>query len=274
MSLSKPPVIQTWITFTFASDEEGRKWDLPGATEFLSLYRDSLPVQAVLYQTEFQFQDLSPYQRTEIVKQETQLDSVKAHNQEGTHWLQIAKDRLVCNRTRGKGAYLGYESLRDEALSKLSKYVLFFRPSRLRTAELHYVDLIEIPIPPEGKLDLEQYFDLRVHLPETYGPTWYFSTRLFLSPKIPGITLEVKFESQPPVPNSNTFRFQFDWHIGCSKIGVFDQQVVKERLDKAHDCLKDYFRASVTDKTWELFQPVDGGDDVVRSSGESPSGPA
>jgi uncharacterized protein (TIGR04255 family) len=257
VKLNKSPVIQTWISFTFMPAAQKRPWDLPTASEFLSRFDSSFTHREAIFETEYEIQDLSPAHMPKIVNREYQLDNVKARNEESTHWLQIADNRLVYNRTRGEGAYLGFESLRDEALRKLLEYVEFFQPSSLRTAELHYVDLIEIPIPADRHLELEQYFKLRVEIPSVYGPTWYFSTRLFLRPPIEGDILEVKFTSEPPVPEANTYRFRIDWHMACSGIKVFDQEVVRERLDKAHDCLMTYFKASVTERTWALFQPSD-----------------
>jgi hypothetical protein len=45
----------------------------------------------------------------------------------------------------------------------------------------------------------------------------------------------------------------------CGNISVFDAETVKQRLDQAHDCLMTYFRASVTERTWALFQPSEEG---------------
>lgn len=240
-------------------NEQNRPWNLRAASDFLARFAVSLPHQDAFFQDQYEIQDISPTQLPNIVSRETKLDKVRVRNEDGTHWLQLADDRIVYNRTRGEGVYLGFSSLRDEALGKLSEYVDFFRPSRLRSAELHYVDLIEIPIPPEGNLDLEEYFNLCVKIPNDFGPTWHFSTRLFLRPPIDGDILEVRFQSEPPAPGASAYRFRIDWHMVCSGITVFDRGVVEKRLDQAHDCLTAYFKASVTERTWVLFQPSEEG---------------
>jgi uncharacterized protein (TIGR04255 family) len=259
MKLNNPPVTQTWIGFTFEQAPVKRPWDLRAADEFLSRFESALPHREAIFATQYEIQYISPTRRPKIVDREDQLQQVKARNPEGTHWLQVAEDRMVLNRTRGSEGYLGFESLLEEALGKLSEYVEFFQPSGLRSAELHYVDQIEIPIPPGGKLDLQKYFRLRVEIPDAYGPTWYFSTRLFLYPPIEGDILEVRFQSEPPDPAAQAYRFRIDWHMVCSGVATFDHEVVKRRLVQAHDCLADYFKASVTERTWALFEPSEEG---------------
>jgi uncharacterized protein (TIGR04255 family) len=259
VKLNNPPVSQTWIGFSFDSDHDKRPWDLQAASEFLARFEASLPHREATFETQYEIQEISPGRRPKIVSRDTQLERVRARNDDGTHWLQLADDRMAYNRTRGEGVYLGFESLRDEALSKLSEYVQFFRPSKLRSTDLHYVDQIEIPIPPSKKLDLQEYFKLRVEIPDEYGPTWYFSTRLFLRPPIEGDNLEVRFQSEPAIPDASAYRFRIDWHMVCSGIADFDEETVKQRLDQAHDCLTAYFKASVTERTWALFQPSEEG---------------
>lgn len=256
MRLNNPPVTQTWIGFTFDYGDHERPWTIQAAREFLARFGPSLPQQEALFERQFEIQEISSAHQPKIVGRRDQLETARARNEEGTTWLQIAEDRLVYNRTRGDGVYLGFESLRDEAVSKMREYVEFFDPTGLRSAELHYVDQIEIPIPPDGRLELEEYFKLRVEIPSEFGPTWYFSTRLFLRPPIEGDNiLEVRFQSEPPIPDVSAYRFRIDWHMVCLGIGGSDSEAVKRRLDDAHDCLTRYFRESVTERTWALFQP-------------------
>jgi uncharacterized protein (TIGR04255 family) len=259
VKLNHPPLSQTWIGFTFEPSDQKRPWDLGTASEFLDRFSEALPKGQAFFETQIEIQDISLARRPRVVGRETKLDKARVESEDGTHWLQLADDRMTYNRTRGEGVYLGYESLRDEALAKLSDYVAFFRPPSLRAVELHYVDLIEIPIPPEEKIDLADYFKLRVEIPDEYGPTWHFSTRLFLKPPIDGDILEVRFQSEVPNSELESYRFRIDWHMSCSGIGEFKNDAVRQRLDQAHDCLTSYFKASVTERTWALFQPSDEG---------------
>ena len=141
----------------------------------------------------------------------------------------------------------------------MENYRNFFHPSELEKVELHYVDQIEVPIPTDRDFRLEDYFRLHVVSPPEFGPTSYFSTRLFLLTPTVGDILEVEFESEPPTPDAQSYRFRIDWHMVCSGVKVFDPDVVGARLDQAHDYLTRYFRSSVTDQTWALFQPTDEG---------------
>jgi uncharacterized protein (TIGR04255 family) len=259
VKLNNPPVIQTWIGFAFAPGPQKRTWDLQTADDFLSRFESSLPLREAIFERQYAITEISPSHQPQVVSRKTKLDKARARNKASTHWLQLADDQIVYNRTRGDEPYLGYESLRDEAVGKLSEYVDFFRPVSLLHAELHYVDLIELPAPPERKLVLDDYFRLRVEIPEVFGPTWHFSGRVFLSPPVDGDILEVKFQSELPSPDTAMYRFRIEWHMVCAGIASFEPEVVKGRLDQAHRCLLDNFRASVTDRTWESFQPSDEG---------------
>ena len=259
VKLESPPVIQTWIGFTFEPSSQKRLWNPESALEFLALFESSLPSREATFSTQYEIQELSLTQNPTVVRRERQLDKASARNRDGTHWLQLADDRLVYNRTRGEAVYLGFDSLRDEALDKLADYVNFFKPLGLRSTELHYVDLIEIPIPADKDFDLRDYFNLRVEIPPDFGSVWYFSTRIFLRTPINGDILEVKFESVPQNPDAETYRFRIDWHLECTKIESFDGDMVKRRLDQAHGCLTDYFKKSLTKRTWSLFQPSEEG---------------
>lgn len=258
MRLNNPPVIQTWIGFKFTSGEQRPPWDLDTADDFLLRYEDRLPHREAIIETTFQIQQFSNTRQRPRFSHKNKLDKARARNEDESHWLQVADDRMVYNRMRGD-SYLGFESLRDEALSKLADYVAFFRPAALSTVELHYVDLIEIPTPSDRKIELEDYFHLRVEMPKEFGTTWHFSTRLFIQPKVSDSVVEVNFQSIKPDEESSVFRFQMDWKFTCLNLGSWDREIVQRRLDQAHTCLLNYFRASVTEKTWQLFQPTDEG---------------
>lgn len=259
MKLHNPPVIQTWVGFAFEPALSSRcNWTLEAADEFLSRFESSLPRRETVFETSYEIQELSPRHRPRVFRNDPQLDRVRARNEQGTEWLQLARDRMVYNRTRGEGAYLGYSSLRDEAIKKLSEYVAFFQPRRLRSAELHYVDLIEIPRPPSDQsLNLQDYFLLRVEVPgdEGIGTIASFSTRLFLRPPLPGVTVEIRFQNLPPTAKPELYRFRIDWHLVLGEIASFDPVDVGHQLDEAHDYLSLLFKASLTDKTWAMFQP-------------------
>jgi uncharacterized protein (TIGR04255 family) len=255
LKFNNPPVTQTSIGFTFEQGEFGRPWSADSALAFITQYKSTFPRFEASYQRRVDIQEVSPDRLPKIVNQEITADYFRAFNDERTDWLQIARDKLVRNRTRGGGAYLGYNSLRDAALGNLAAYVEHFRPAGLQSAELYYVDQIDIPIPAEKKIELKQYFELRVEIPPEFGPVSHFSTRLFLSPGGASDVVEVKFQSEPSIPEANAYRFRIDWRMICSEIAVFDAEVVKQRLDAAHDRLSSLFRKSLTLKAFALFEP-------------------
>ncbi len=159
------------------------------------------------------------------------------------------------NITSGGADYPGYPYLRDEAVAKLADYIAHFRTEAVRHAELHYVNLIEIPRPHDGNIKIEDYFKLRLEFPDTYGPASHFSLNVLLGTDIPDDILEVRIRSELTNEEADRNRFRSDWHIRCAKIASTESSVLRCRLDAAHDCLVKYFRDSVTDLTWELFKP-------------------
>lgn len=42
-----------------------------------------------------------------------------------------------------------------------------FQPAKIIAAVLHEVDIVEIPLPPDGQIQLDDYFSLIKDLPET-----------------------------------------------------------------------------------------------------------
>ena len=254
MKLNNPPVIQTWIGFKFVPGQEKPPWNMDTAAGFLRRFEGQLPHLEAIIETTFQIQPYSDPRGLRRLRGEDRLDRARARNEDQSHWLQLADDHMVYNQNRAE-TYLGFETLRDEAISKMVDYIEFFRPGGLATVELHYVDLIEIPVPPDGKVDLEDYFRLRIEIPAKFGVVWHFSTQVFIRPEAGDSILEVKFESIKPEEGAGTYRFRLDWHFLCINIESWDRESVRGRLDEAHTCLLDYFRSSVTEKTWQLFQP-------------------
>lgn len=255
MKLKNPPVIQSWIGFQFSPGPAKPKWELKTADAFADLYKETLPECEAIIETKFQIQHVTGKPQRPKITPEDSLDKLRARNADQTRWLQLADDHMVYNQMRGD-SYPGFESLRDEALLKLADYVDFFKPASLRAVELHYVDVIEIPAPADQRIQIQDYFKLRMEVPEQFGLTWYFSTQaLIRPPEGESGVLHVRFQALKPTPEK--FPFRLDWHYVCLNFPTWEREVVCRRLDQAHTCLVDYFRAAVTDKTWQLFEPSD-----------------
>ena len=255
MKLDNAPVTQTWIEFTFTPSPQKREWSQAAAHEFMRNYHESFKRYESIFEETVHIEEVSPSQTPRLVKRESVLDRIRARDEESIRWLQLADDRLVLNVMRGKTGSPDYRSLREDALAKLEDYVAFFRPAGLEQTELHYVDVIEIPRPSDDRLDLDAYFNLGVRLPDAFGPAQHFLLHVSLRPPAEEDNVEVRFQSEPPEPDSATYRFRVDWHAVCANVGALDRGVIGDRLNRAHDRLFEYFKASMTPKAWELFQP-------------------
>jgi hypothetical protein len=102
---------------------------------------------------------------------------------------------------------------------------------------------------------LEEYFNLRVELPEAFGTSVYFALRTWLKLPDTDNLLEARIESVPTGPDSSVDRFKAEWRYRSVDIRSNDPDLLRTRLDQAHASVLDCFRASMTEKTWELFLP-------------------
>jgi uncharacterized protein (TIGR04255 family) len=255
LKLENPPVIQTWIGFRFSPSPKKKEWDRINAFEFLSRYRESLEHIEALYDETVHIEQVSLHHSPKV-KREIALNRIRARDEASSRWLQIADDQMVFNVMRQGQASLNYSVIRDESLAKFDDYVAFFQPSFVDRIELHYVDLIEIPKPQSGKLNMEEYFKLRVEVPDEFGATWHFALRAFLLPTEQEEIVEVRFQSEIPEPDSEFYCFRTDWHCTSINIRSLERSDLAKRLDSAHAQLLKCFRESVTELTWDLFKPV------------------
>jgi uncharacterized protein (TIGR04255 family) len=211
----------------------------------------------VISSTNYEIREISPKDPPQITRRDVTLDHVRARNDDETFWVQLADDQLLFNVARGSGEYPGFEHLLCQALAKLDDYVNFFFPTGVKQCELHYVDIIEIPMPPERQIEMEDYFHLRIDVPKDFPMMIYNALRVFLRPPVAGDMLEVQLQSEPQMPDTNSFRFRMDWHMVCANIGTLDVAIISERLREAHRFILKTFESSFTPKTWAIFEPVE-----------------
>jgi uncharacterized protein (TIGR04255 family) len=260
LKLAKPPVIEVGIEFHFDPQPDKQPWDLPVAGPFIDRYKTSFPHVEVLQAEQFHIEKRGPGGVPARIFGQISLDRLRAHNEEGTRWIQVGNDLLVCSLVRHEEIYPGFDQLREEALATLHQYVEHFKPASVKRAALTYLDLVEIPI-PEGQIGfrVEDFFRLHVEVPDgVFGAVGYFSLQLVFPKKAGGTDqLSLLFSTAPPVQDRRACRFQMHWHCLCEDVNSLDKGVIAGRLETAHQRLRECFRASFTDKGWALFQPKD-----------------
>lgn len=186
----------------------------------------------------------------------TEISRVRSFNVARTRCIQVMKERLVYSAIKTSEPYPGYEALRDEALGLLDEYISQITPSHVRETALFYKDIIEISATDKRIENLRDYFrDIPEMQPQIFGDTVYFSFQhMFACPTDKGPLIQ-SLKQLPNDPAIDSVRFEMTWLKACEGVNSLDRENIKGRLDAAHDYLSSCFRASLTDATWQLFEP-------------------
>jgi uncharacterized protein (TIGR04255 family) len=241
-----------WIEFKF---EPGHKGDSTPAYRFLGEFADAFPKVEGAAEDQLAFRQVSPTKPPEVAAHRVVLKHLRAHDKEGSRWLHLTQDQLVCNFLRLGEKYPGFALLSQEAIAKLDRYLEVCTPVRIKHAAIHYVDVIEIPEPVERAILLRDYFTLGVDLPhDPFGNQASYLIRTTALPTDGTGQLDIQLQYEPP-PSKGVFRFRMDWH----KLRPYDGEVTPDRirtdLKEAHESVMRCFRAAFTERTWSLFQP-------------------
>jgi uncharacterized protein (TIGR04255 family) len=262
MQLKKPPVVETWISFDFHPNENKRgsnlAKNLPVVQEYVRQYATELPKLEAIHEKQIQVQETSPTDLPKVVSQEVRLQSVRLTNEARSRVLQLGDDRLSYHVLKTDEGYPGYTTVRAEAQQKLEDYIRFFQPSGVRTATLHYLDIIDVPCPAGSTINLADYFRMATDLPEQpFGMTSAISFQFqAVCPVDPGPLL-LQLQTIPAPPQQRGLRFRLEWHKLSTDVNTLEFAEIWRRLDVAHRYLTECFQASLTQRTIELFDPVE-----------------
>jgi uncharacterized protein (TIGR04255 family) len=258
LQFKKPPVVESWISFDFDPNENKREWDMKLVGQFAEHYKSSLPKIEAVHERQIQVQETSPTALPTVVSQQVRLQFVRLSNEARSRVLQLGDDHLSCHALKTDEGYPGYEVIRSETQQKLEDYVRVFQPSRVRTATLHYLDIVDVPCPEGGKIDLADFFIASTDLPEKpFGGIAALSFHFKVACPVDEGPLQLRMASIPAPPANRVFRFCMEWHKESSNINTLDFSQVWSRLDVAHAYLTDCFRASLTQRTLDLFEPIE-----------------
>ena len=243
-----PPVVEVWISIDFDPNENKREWELELVKQYVEKYEVELPKVEAVHQQQIQVQETSSQALPKVVGRQYE---------ERSRVLQIGDDQLSFHVLKTDDAYPGYHVVRTELENKLEVYEQVFQPTRIRNATLHYLEVIDIPRPESGKIELGDYFRASIDLPEEpFGPTAGFAHQFQVMCPVDLGPLFVQLQAIPSPPDSNVFRFRMEWHKQSSNVNTLDSTQVWTRMDIAHEYMRKCFRAALTERTIELFQPV------------------
>ena len=251
VSLNKPPLTEVWISFEFEPPPGGSPWTQERYGLFLKRIEDAYPVTEQLIQSGLRQEKGS--KKVQLVEA---VVAVRSFSDTGTRAVQLRPNGMVVNYIRSDGEkYPGFASLLDEAIRHQQAYRECYNPAGVVGAALHYVDVVEIPIPESGVFQSEEYFTVNLRLPEAFGSVADFHLATVLRVAETDDLVELVFSSDAHVPGESIRRFRLEWHMPVKGAGRMDDRQLRDGLILAHDRLYVCFRSVFTPNGWALFEP-------------------
>lgn len=257
MQFRKPPVVEVWISVEFEPNENKRDFDRNRLDALVEQLRTEFPKRQVIGERTIEVQETTASELPRVVNQEVRLQGVRLWDQTGSRAVLIGDDRLEVHLLRTPDTTPGFRRVREATEPRLAEYVQTFQPVGIRSAALHYLDIVDIPVPDSGELNLQDYFTYVVDLPKSpFGTTTHVAQEFQLNCPVDAGPLFLRLQSMPESQDSEVARFRVEWHKQSLGINSLEPSVVWERLEKAHDYMRDCFKALLSERTLELFEPI------------------
>lgn len=253
LELKNPPLVEVGVSFDFEPNARKSGWDLEILQKLINHYKDSLPNVEAQHDTNIEFQETSPTELPKVVKRETKLMRARAMSEGGDRVFEIRDDAFTNYFVKLKNSYPGYDSVRDETIEKLRTYIRFFGPANVKSAAIHYVDIVEIPRPEGGTIEMDDYFQGSADLPLTpFGTIGAMAVHFMINPPTNDGPLFYRLQSIPST-SDQPIRMRMDWRKQCLAINSLDIEEICSRLDRAHEYVSECFQKSLTERTLDLF---------------------
>ena len=253
MHLDKPPVEEVGIDFQFDPSPEKQPWSLEVASPFLKQFEQTLPKYDIAQVEEILIEKRSSEGVPQKLSGRTRLDHVIAYSVDETRFLRVGDDIMSYRIGRCGENYPGFRTLLDEALGMFREYISHFQPTATRRVRLRYVDTIDIPRSSDGLVELDDYFRVGINIPDTpFGPVGKFAVQCVFPDTKSGDALQLNFFNQP-TPDNTTTRFIMEWHSLCENITSLSEEVLTNKLEKAHVHMVKCFKESFTEQGLSLF---------------------
>jgi len=257
MKFRKPPVIEVWISLDFEPNEKKQHFDPELVKQYLKPFREELPRGEVRREREFTMQTNSPNELPETVQVTDRIQHFRQWDEARSQMLQVGDDQLSFHVLKSANETPGYGKVRQAAQPKLEAYVDVFRPSAIRHATLHYLDIIDIPVPPSGKIDLQDFFPYASDLPESpFGAIAAFVQQFQIACPVDDGPLFMRLQTLPAPQELSVLRFRLEWHKQSSDVNTLDLEQVWKRMDIAHDYMWNCFTTALSKATLHLFEPI------------------
>jgi len=256
IKLGKPPIVERWLSFDFEPNPSKTVWDGKLANELADSLSLEFPGREHIWAQQIRVTHAgpgTPVQPEFLVR----LDCVRCANASSTELFQIRDDQIAYNRLRGDEEWPGFNPFLDRALHLLTEYRQMFQPAKIIAAVLHEVDIVEIPLTPDGQIQLDEYFSLIKDLPETpFGLIQAFASQYITIAPHDREPLTISLQQIPVEPGAKSLQFRVEWDKKCSSLDFSSEESIRSGLNTNHDFMLNCFEhAFSTTKCWDLFEP-------------------
>lgn len=256
LRFQKPPVVEVWISVDFDPDVKKTEWNLELVQAFIDEHKAEFSRIEAIREQQFHVEE-APKALPRIIGQTVELRFVRMSNEGPTKVLQIGDDKLSFHSLKSDSGFPGYAAVREQMQQKLESYAKLFRPTRIRDAALHYLDIIEIPQPESRQIELRDYFTIASDVPEKpFGLMTGFNYKFQIDCPVDRGPLILHLQLLPSPPEQKILRFRMDWHKESVAVNTLELAKVWARLDIAHDYMRDCFRSALMPRTLDLFEPI------------------
>jgi uncharacterized protein (TIGR04255 family) len=257
VSLKKPPLVEVWISFRFEPGIDAPPWSRERYTSFLQALGSRYPQTQEMTRRAIRVTATRPSRPPRIKDVVEEVLAVRALTDDGLRAVQLAPDELVVNYLHSPSvAYPGFPSLLTEAMEHCARYRECYPSSGVKQVALHYVDLIDIPVPEDRVLRSEDFFNLNIQVPpQEFGGILAFELRLACRPTTGHDSVELLFATEATQPDESVRRFRMEWRTATQADRIMSEEEIRGGLQAAHDRLEHCFRSAFTPAGWALFEP-------------------
>ncbi len=252
--LSKPPIVEGWIRALFESPQDGLEWDWDCVVDFLGCFADELPVRERMQVPEPIVDHLPEGEVPTEIQIRVVPKYFRARTVSRSRVVQVGENELLVSQLRDEnGCYPGFTPLLNHFMAVLTQFREHVNLGVLNGLELHYVDIIRIPVVDEDVIDLRDFFDGAPEVPKdpfggSFRTDWSMS---FITPDCDDIS---EFSAQLKPVRDRILDVRLDWHRRCRNLPD-NPESIASRLRMAHTYLKNCFRHVCKPPVWHTFQP-------------------
>jgi uncharacterized protein (TIGR04255 family) len=158
--------------------------------------------------------NMQPGQSGPTAIPEILFERVRAFSKGGDHCLQAGRNMFVFNQLK-RATWLGFDCIRDAALSGVRKYMGFRNLDELTRVSLHYRDVVAIPRSDSSGIEFKDWFHVYPEVPkDSFGSVSAFTFAVQLPSMCENAVAIFSIQSLPSIGEEDReFKFSIDWHV-------------------------------------------------------------